>query len=107
MATQGQRIAFDLDNVIADSIGSFCTRVSKLTRKTISKDGIKSHKIVGSVPLPPREIFRLQDEVWKDWKSVYPTEEGIPDMLNQLKTRGHEVYIVTSRPSRFMDSVGL
>jgi 5'(3')-deoxyribonucleotidase len=105
--TANEKIAFDLDNVLADSIGSFCEKASRLLGKKITNDDIKSHKIVGSIQLSPREIFRLQDEVWRDWKSIRPTEEGIPDTLSGLQRLGFAIWIVTSRPQRLMDSVGL
>jgi hypothetical protein len=82
-------------------------KASRLLGRTITKDRIRSHKIVGSVPLAAEEIFHLQDEVWKDWKTISPTENGIPEALGTLRMQGHEVYVVTSRPQRLMDSVGL
>jgi 5'(3')-deoxyribonucleotidase len=105
--TTNEKIAFDLDNVLADSVGSFCKKASRLLGKKITNEDIKSHKIVGSIQLSPREIFRLQDEVWRDWKSIRSTESGIPETLSSLQRLGFVIWVVTSRPQRFMDSVGL
>lgn len=66
----------------------------------MSKEDIKSHKIVGSIPMQPREIFRIQDEVWQEWKQLPPTESDIPEKLSTLRSRGFKIYIATSRPIR-------
>jgi 5'(3')-deoxyribonucleotidase len=95
-----KRIIFDVDNVLADSITCWCKKASSHLGYPVSKEDIKSHKIVGSVPMLPREIFRLQDEVWREWRQLPPTEEDIPEKLLILKNRGFKVYIATSRPLR-------
>lgn len=66
----------------------------------MSKEDITSHKIVGSVPMAPREIFRLQDEVWQEWKQLPPTESHIAEKLLTLRNRGFKIYVATSRPIR-------
>ena len=67
---------------------------------TVSKEDIKHDKIVGSVSMPSREIFRLQDEVWREWEQLPPTEAGIPEIVLGLRNNGYKVYIATSRPCR-------
>jgi 5'(3')-deoxyribonucleotidase len=95
-----KRIIFDVDNVLANSMNCWCKKASNHLGYTVRKEDIKSHKIVGSVPMKPRDIYRLQDEVWQEWKKLPPTEKGIPEKLLDLKRRGFKVYIATSRPLR-------
>lgn len=61
--TKFPRIVFDIDNVLADSMTIFCQKASSLVGFEVNKQDIKSHKVVGSIPLPPRTIFNLQSEV--------------------------------------------
>jgi 5'(3')-deoxyribonucleotidase len=95
-----KRITFDVDNVLADSISCWCKKASSFLGYAVSKEDIKSHKIVGSVAMDAREIFWLQEEVWKEWKTLPPTEDKIPEKLLTLKDRGYTLYIATSRPIR-------
>jgi phosphoglycolate phosphatase-like HAD superfamily hydrolase len=55
---------------------------------------------VGSVSMPAREIYRLQDEVWREWQELPTTEEGIPEILQGLRDNRCKVIIATSRPVR-------
>lgn len=94
------KILFDVDNVLADSMSCWCKKASKQLGYVVSKKDIKSHKIVGSVPMPSYEIFKLQDEVWNEWKQLPPTEDDIAERLQSLKREGFKVLIATSRPTR-------
>lgn len=93
-------IAFDVDNVLADTISTWCNKISKLTNKTILKDQIKSHKIVGSVKMNSRYIYKILDEVWREWERLPMTEEAIPTIMSDIKSLGYHISIVTSRPIR-------
>lgn len=99
------KIIFDVDNVLADSMSCFCRKASKCLHSTISKSAIKTHKIVGSIPLPPGEIFELQDQVWKEWTSLPPTEDDLDRKLRILRNSGFRVIVATSRPKRLTDCV--
>lgn len=99
------RIAFDVDNVLADSMTCWCKKATKHLSRVVRKEHIKSHKIVGSVPMSPTEIFKLQDEVWNEWRSLPPTEENLSRKLNVFRKKGFKVIIVTSRPLRSKNSV--
>ena len=95
-----ERIVLDVDNVLADTTSTWCVKASKYLGYPVSKADIKSHKIVGSVPLSPAIIFQLQDQVWIDWKELPPTEQGLPEKLTTLRCHGFMIYIATSRPKR-------
>lgn len=100
-------LAFDVDNVLADSMSVFCEKVSQRLGTRIIKSDIRSHKVVGSVRLPPFEIFRLQDEVWVEWTKIPPTEDHICEKLDALRDKGFHVYVATSRPKRSIGFVRL
>ena len=99
------KIVFDVDNVLADSMSSFCKRASELLGMTVAKRNIKSHKVVGSVKLSAHEIFALQDEVWENWKDIPPTEENLAVNLTALKELGIRIIVATSGPTRRADLV--
>ncbi len=94
------RIVFDVDNVLADTISCWCIKATKYLGTPVSKNQIKHHKIVGSVNMAPREVYALLDEVWSEWSILPTTEEGIPDLFNELKNSGHNIAIATCRPIR-------
>lgn len=93
-------IAFDVDNVLADTISTWCDRINQLTDSTILKDQIKNHKIVGSVKINPRYIYKILDQVWEEWEILPMTEESIPSIMKDIKSLGFKISIVTSRPTR-------
>jgi 5'(3')-deoxyribonucleotidase len=95
-----KRITFDVDNVLADSIACWCLKASTCLGYSVSKKDIKSHKIVGSIAMEAREIFRLQEQVWQEWEKLPPTDDNIPEKLLTLKERGFTIYVATSRPTR-------
>jgi hypothetical protein len=66
----------------------------------LTKEEIHTDKIVGSIPMPPHEIFKLQDEVWAEWQRLPPTEEGLPRKLKLLRKSDFKVLVVTCRPQR-------
>ena len=83
----------------------FCERASKILGKIVKKADIKSHKVVGSINLPARDIFKIQDGVWSDWTEIAPTEENLPKSFNTLQELGQQVLISTSGPLRRMQFV--
>ena len=85
---------------MADTTNCWCRKASNCLGYKVSKEDIKHDKIVGSVPLSAREIFRLQDEVWQEWEELPPTEEGIPEIILQLKNNEYKVIVATCRPNR-------
>jgi 5'(3')-deoxyribonucleotidase len=95
-----EEIIFDVDNVLADTIGCWCKKASKHLGYAVSKKDIKSHKIVGSVSMPPWEVFRLQDEVWMEWKKLPPLESDVTEKLRTLRDSGFKIHIATARPLR-------
>lgn len=95
-----EKIVFDVDNVLADSTNCWCTKASEYLGSEILKKQIKNDKIVGSVPLSALEIYRLQDQVWEEWEKLPPTEEGIPEILQNLTNLGCKVIVATCRPKR-------
>jgi len=99
------KIMFDVDNVLADSMTCWCKKASQYSKSAVSKNDVRSHKIVGSVPIPPSKIFELQDQVWKEWESLPPTESDLDRKLEILRENGFEIYIATSRPKRLTDFV--
>ena len=95
-----EEIIFDVDNVLADTIGCWCKKASEHLGYVVSKKDIKSHKIVGSVSMLPKDIFRLQDEVWTEWEKLSPTESNLSEKLKTLRDSGFKIHVATARPMR-------
>jgi len=100
-----RKLAIDVDNVLADSIGTWCVKASKYLECEIDKNQIASHKIVGSVPMNAKDIFRLQDEVWRDWRNLPTTEPNLTTSILAIKKLAVKVIIVTSRPMRLVTCI--
>lgn len=98
-------IAFDVDNVLADTASAFCKRANEKWGTSFTKEKIKSPKIVGSFRAKPEDIFDLQEEVWENWKALAPTESNIGTIIDSLRIRGKKIAIATSRTSRSIDYV--
>lgn len=81
-------------------MSQWCLKATRFLGSQIAKEDITDHKIVGTVPIPPRIIFRLQDEVWAEWESLPPTEPHIAEKVKALRDQGLHVCVVTSRPLR-------
>lgn len=82
-----------------------CRKASKHLHSPISKNDIKTHKVIGSIPLPAARIYELQDEVWKEWANLPPTENNLDRKLRALRENGFGVIVATSRPKRLTDCV--
>lgn len=93
-------IAFDIDNVLADTISTWCRRVYDLKGKKFNKKNIKSHKIVGSVKMSPTNIYKILDQVWENWNSLPMTEKNLPNKIRKIQSKGYDISIVTCRPKR-------
>jgi len=55
--------------------------------------------------MSPSEVFRLQDEVWSDWKHLPTIEPMIARKLEILKKNHFKILIVTSTPLRHIPFV--
>jgi 5'(3')-deoxyribonucleotidase len=99
------QIAIDVDNVLADSIRTWCRLVRQRLGIRIEFENITSHKLVGCVPLTPTQIFELQDEVWSKWMSLPTTERDVAGTINQLHRMRYRVNVATSGPSRHTNYV--
>lgn len=99
------RIVFDVDNVLVDTMGVFCRRASELLGFEVSREQIQSHKVVGSIPLSPRIIFRIQGEVWSDWKKLPPLENDLCKKIIAFKKIGFEIFVATCVPARLVPYV--
>jgi 5'(3')-deoxyribonucleotidase len=98
-------IVIDVDNVLADSIRTWCRLVRQRLGIRIEFANIVSHKLVGCVPLTPTQIFDLQDEVWRNWASLPATETDVARTIDRLHSMGYRVDVVTSGPSRHTNCV--
>ena len=103
--TDFRRIVFDVDNVLADTMTSFCRKASSLAGFKIDKQQIANHKVVGSIPLSSQTIFRLQREVWREWKTLPPLENHLPKKMCAFQEIGFEIYIATAIPLRLVSYV--
>mgnify|MGYP001116753951 CR=1 FL=1 len=99
------RIVFDVDNVLADTMTSFCRKASKLVGFKVDKQHIKNHKVVGSIPLPPQAIFSLQSVVWAEWEKLPTVEDNLLKKLHAIQKIGFEIYVATAAPLRLIPYV--
>ena len=99
------RVIIDVDNTLADSIGSWCLLAKAKYGVTVEYNTISSHKLVGCLPLDSSLIFSIQDEVWKQWSTLPPTERGLGRLVHDLRELGYEIIIATSGPARHVDCV--
>lgn len=98
-------IIFDVDNVLADTMGVFCKKASKLVGFEVNKEQIQSHKVVGSIPLSSETIFRIQGKVWSDWNNLPLLEKDLSEKMVAFKKIGFEIYVATAVPSRLVPYV--
>lgn len=99
------RIVFDVDNVLVDTMGVFCKKASELLGFEVNKEQIQSHKVVGSIPLSPQTIFRIQGEVWSNWNKLPPLENDLCKKMLALKKIGFEIFVATCVPARLVPCV--
>ena len=93
-------IALDVDNVLADTAGQFCIIISKLLGQSVTKEMIKTPKIVGSFRADPRVILSVLDGVWINWRQLPTLEGDVSETIDDLKSRGNRIVIATARPAR-------
>lgn len=103
--TRFPRIIFDVDNVLADSMSVFCQKASEMLGFKVDKQNIRNHKVIGSIPLTSRTIFRLQSEVWADWKRLAPLEGDLQNKMEAFHMIGFTIYIATAIPLRLTSYV--
>jgi 5'(3')-deoxyribonucleotidase len=99
------RVIIDVDNTLADSIRSWCLLAKEKYGVKVEYNSISSPKLVGCVPMDSNLIFSIQDEVWKQWSTLPPTERGLGKLVQDLRKLGYEIIIATSGPSRHVDCV--
>ena len=98
--TKFPKIVFDVDNVLADSMTVFCQKVSSLVGFEVDKQYIKNHKVVGSVPLTPRTIFKLQSQVWAEWEKLPALEHDLHKKMLAFRKIKFDIYVATAVPFR-------
>lgn len=99
------RVIIDVDNTLADSIRSWC-KLAKLEHGIeVDFEDIWTPKLVGCVPMDASLIFQIQDQVWREWSTLPPTESGIDKVIQRLREDGYEIVIATSGAARHSDSI--
>jgi 5'(3')-deoxyribonucleotidase len=101
----GRRIVLDVDNVLADTAGSFCKLAQEEIGTAITKDMIRSPKIVGSLRADPRVIFEVLNHVWDNWEDLQLLETDVPSTIRRLQSNGNIIIVATSRPIRSRNQV--
>ena len=99
------QIAFDVDNVLADTISEWVIQANDSLGLSIKKEDIKHHKISRSIDLDRGIIYRLLDQLWENWEDLPMTEDIIPEFIKELSTKDIVIFIVTCRPLRSMNYV--
>lgn len=100
MTSTPEKIIFDVDNVLADSIGAFIEKIKLQYDVEIDRMRITNPKLIGSVNLKPNEIFEMQTSCWKDYRSISLLDPEIIDLLVFLKQERYEILIASSSPRR-------
>jgi 5'(3')-deoxyribonucleotidase len=98
-------LVIDVDNTLADSIRAWCSLARKECNAKIEYDNLSSHKLVGVVEMEASLIFKLQDEVWRRWRTLAATEKGIAQVVRRLRQLGYAIFVATSGPVRHVDFV--
>jgi 5'(3')-deoxyribonucleotidase len=93
-------LALDVDNVLADTAGRFCILISELMGQSVTKEMIRTPKIVGSFRVDPKVIFSVLDDVWVNWRQLPTLEEDVSETIDELRSRGNRIVIATARPAR-------
>lgn len=93
-----KRIALDVDNVLADTAGRFCTLMSERMNYQIKKEMIRTPKIVGSFRADPKLVFEVLNDVWREWTELPTIEGDINETIHTLRSGGACVIIATARP---------
>jgi 5'(3')-deoxyribonucleotidase len=98
-------IVLDVDNVLADTAGVFCSLATLRLGRSITKEMIRSPKIIGSFRANPRVIIDMLDHVWEEWEDLPLLEGDAPSTIRELQSRGNVIIIATSRPLRSKNQV--
>mgnify|MGYP001068744130 CR=1 FL=1 len=95
-----QSLILDVDNVLADSIRAWCMLAKQYLGIDVHFDKITNHKLVGCVSASPEQVFRLQDQVWMNWRKLKPIETGIGRTIDKIREMGVEIVVASSGPKR-------
>jgi len=92
------RILIDIDGIVADTLPHWLRRISTKYGVTAQMSDITQYDLTKCPPLnyiKPEHIFDvLQDP---GFTVTVPMMEGAPNVLKNLMSDGHEVYLVTAR----------
>lgn len=88
-------IMVDIDGVIADFVGAFRKVVKKRYGVSLKEREIRVHDLFQVLGVPEEEAYELILTTLRQDLGLIP---GARMALNKLKTAGHTIVIVTSRP---------
>jgi len=98
-------IAFDVDNVLADTLTVWVSKVNKKHRLGLTLEDIRSHKNPGLGYLEPWQTYSMLDRVWDEWETIPLSDINTLKVLDQLSKIDLSIDIATSRPERSLPNV--
>jgi uncharacterized HAD superfamily protein len=99
MSCDGKIAGIDIDGVLADYPRSFVEFVNKQLGTSYDYKKVTSYHVVESLGLPPEECLYLK-HLYRETgqKKFIPIIEGAKQFLDELKTMGYTIVLLTSRP---------
>ena len=91
-----QRIAVDLDGVLANTMESCCKIINSRHSTHFTVPSFDRWKAWETANISKDEFFRALDEAWFDWQTIPPTEEELAEKVGRL-LHFSTVDIVTGR----------
>jgi len=103
--TDFPRIVFDVDNIFADSMASFCQKASKLVGFEVNKQHIRSHKVVGPFPYLHRPFLIFKVRFGVTGKRLPSLEDNLRKKMLAFRKIGFDIYVATAIPLRLIPYV--
>ena len=98
-------IAFDVDNVLADTLNVWTSKVNVEYGLGLTLEDIRNHKNPGLGYLAPWQTYSMLDKVWDEWETIPLSDSNTTEVLDQLSTLDLSIDIATSRPERSLPNV--
>lgn len=98
-----QRIAVDLDGVLANTMATFCEILNKRYSTQFTVYSFDRWNVWEIAQIPRTEVLQIFDEAWFDWKTIPAVEDKIGEKISNIRAYGR-VDIVTGRSQRTVQS---
>ena len=98
METLKKTIAIDMDSVIADTMLVWIQEYNRLKNSSLTKTDIYSWDLSSTLNISIDQVSDLFTNVWSDrWRDIPPTEPNIGRVMENLRSLGFRISILTKR----------